>query len=64
MYTRYVELRDKFGYSDADVSKLTKIPPSTFTDWKNNRSKPKIEKLIKLANLFECTVDELIKQED
>lgn len=60
MYTKYVELRDSKGVNDATVSKETNIPRSTFTDWKQNRSKPKIEKLLKLAEYFEVPVDVFI----
>lgn len=61
MYTRYVELREAKGVNDFAVSKATGIPSSTFSDWKNGRSKPKIEKLIKIAAFFEIPVDELIR---
>ena len=60
MYTKYVELRDAKGVNDATISKETNIPPSTFTDWKQGRSKPKIEKLLKLAEYFEVPVDVFI----
>lgn len=61
MYTRYTELRDAKGVNDFTVSKATGIPSSTFTDWKNGRSKPKIEKLQKIAKYFEVSVTELIQ---
>lgn len=63
MYARYTELRDSKGVKDADVSKATNIPASTFTDWKTGKSKPKLEKLIRIAEYFEVSVEELIKKE-
>lgn len=60
MYARYTELRDAKGIRDADVSKATNIPASTFTDWKTGKSKPKLEKLLKIAEYFEVSVEELI----
>jgi repressor LexA len=42
------------------VSKATGIPASTFTDWKNGRSVPKAEKLLRIAKYFELTLDELL----
>lgn len=62
MYERYVELRDKKGVSDYKVAKETGISKSTFSDWKSGRSKPKIEKLISIANYFGVSVDELITE--
>lgn len=53
MYEKYRQLRDDKGVTDYRVSKDTGITKSTFSDWKNGRSKPKIEKLQILANYFE-----------
>lgn len=52
MYKNYVELRDKKGITDYQVSKDTGIPKSTFSDWKSGRSKPKADKLKILADYF------------
>lgn len=57
MYEKYVELRDKKGVTDYRVAMDTGIPKSTFTDWKNGRSKPKTEKLKILADYFEVSVE-------
>ena len=62
MYAKYVELRDKKGVNDASVSDATGIPRSTFTDWKNGRSNPKFEKLLKIAAYFEVSVEEFAKE--
>ena len=62
MYAKYVELRDKKGVNDANVSDATGIPRSTFTDWKNGRSNPKFEKLLKIAAYFEVSVEEFAKE--
>lgn len=56
MYEKYAELTAKRGVSDYAVSKATGIPASTFTDWKTGRSKPKVDKLIKLAEYFDVPV--------
>lgn len=63
MYTRYVELRDAKGVTDYAVATATNIPRSTFTDWKSGRSKPKLEKLMKIASYFGVSVEELIRSE-
>ena len=59
MYEKYVKLRNKKGVTDYRVSEDTKITKSTFSDWKNGRSKPKDEKLLKIAEYFEVTLDYL-----
>lgn len=63
MYTTYAELRDAKGVNDSTVAKETGIPKSTFTDWKNGRSKPKIEKLLKIAAYFGTPVENLIAKQ-
>ena len=61
MYAKYVKLRDAKGVNDANVSDATGIPRSTFTDWKQGRSNPKIEKLLKIAEYFEVSIEEFVK---
>ena len=60
MYEKYVKLRDKKGVTDYRVAKDTGIPKSTFTDWKNGRSKPKTEKLVLLAKYFNVSINDLL----
>ena len=60
MYEIYCKLRDQAHVKDADVVKATKITKSTFSDWKNGRSNPKLDKLQKIADYFGVTVDYLM----
>ena len=59
MYEIYCKLRDAMGVKDADVVKATGITKSTFSDWKSGRSKPKDEKLQKIADFFGVTAEYL-----
>lgn len=59
MYEIYCKLRDNLGIKDADVVKATGITKSTFSDWKSGRSKPKDEKLKKIADFFGVSTDYL-----
>lgn len=60
MYEIYCKLRDEKGIKDSDVVKSTGITKSTFSDWKSGRSKPKNDKLQKIAEYFGVTVDYLM----
>ena len=60
MYAKYAELRDKKGVKDANVAEATKIPRSFFTDWKQGKYSPKIDKLLKIAEFFDVPVNEFI----
>lgn len=51
-YEKYAEIRDSKGFTDGKVAQLCGFGRSTFTDWKNRRSVPKIDKVQKIADLF------------
>lgn len=61
MYEKYKALRDKKGVTDYRVSIETGITKSTFTDWKNGRSVPKIEKLKILADYFGVKIEDFLE---
>lgn len=63
MYNKYVKLRDEKGVTDYRVAEETGIPKSTFTDWRTGRSKPKLEKLSKIANYFNVPIDYFVNNE-
>lgn len=63
MYKNYEKIRDAHGYTDYRVAKETGISTSTLSEWKANLSKPKVDKLLKIADLFGVTVDELVREE-
>ena len=52
MYKKYEELLNKSGKTSYQVSKDTGIGQNTLSGWKTGRSKPKIDKLMTLANYF------------
>lgn len=64
VYEKYAKIRDEKKLNDCKVSKATGITQSTFSDWKSGRSKPKIEKLIKLAEYFAVPVTEFLGEDD
>lgn len=64
MYERYCKLRDAKGYKDADIARITEITKSTFTDWKNGKSKPNADKLLLIAKCLGTTVEYLMTGED
>lgn len=63
-YDRYAKVRDEKKLNDCKVAKATGITQSTFSDWKSGRSKPKIEKLIKLSEYFKVPITEFLGDED
>ena len=59
-YSRFEELLKMNKTTVYRVSKATGIANSTFTDWKNGRSYPKSDKLKKIADHFEVSLDVLL----
>ena len=59
-YHRFEALLEREGTTVYKVAKATGISNSTFTDWKNGRSKPKADKLKLIADFFGVSLDALL----
>ncbi len=57
MYNKFLELVQSNGLTAYRVSKDTGIPTATLSDWKNGRSKPKLDKLKILADYFKVPIE-------
>lgn len=64
MYKNYARLRDSRGLTDYRVCKETGIAPGSMSDWKHGRYKPNLGSLLKIADLFGVTLDELVRGTD
>lgn len=60
MYEIFEKLCAKKNVTPYRVGKATGIATSTFSDWKNGHSTPKQDKLKKIADYFEVSVDYLM----
>lgn len=60
MYEDYAKIRDAKGYSDYTVAKGTGISAGTISDWKKGRYNLKADKLAKIAEFLEVSVDDLL----
>lgn len=56
-YERYVDLKKAKGVTDYRIAVDTGISRSTFSEWKSGRSKPKFDKLVRLARYFGVSVE-------
>ncbi len=57
MYDRFLELLNERGITAYRVAKDTGLNPTTFTDWKKGKSSPKTDKLQKIADYFDVSLD-------
>lgn len=60
MYENFNRLLKKKKMTAYAVSKRTGLSPTVFSDWKSGKSKPKVDKLIKIANCLGVSLEELI----
>lgn len=54
-------IRESKGMSQEYVANTLNISRQAISRWENNHSNPEIENLIALSNLYEVSIDELIK---
>lgn len=57
MYKKIEELMKEKGITAYRLSKDTGIAHSSLSDWKRERSKPKIDKLVILAKYFGVSIE-------
>lgn len=55
-------IRKKKGITQFELSKKINVDQTTVSKWESGEAKPRVDTLIKLAKLFECTVDELLEE--
>lgn len=63
MYEKFEELLEIKGYTAADVTRLTGISSTVFSEWKKGKSTPKTDKLILIARCLGTTVEYLMTGE-
>lgn len=64
MYSEFERLCIENGVTAYKVCQETGLSRSTISDWKSGRSKPKVEKLLKIADYFGVPVTTFIRKED
>lgn len=64
MYTKFEELLQKNNKTAYRVAKDIGISSVVFTDWKKGRSKPKVDKLQKIADYFGVTIEYFLNNEN
>lgn len=58
------ELRKYYGYSQKEIAMSLNITPQAYSNYEKNRRTPPIDVLLKLADIYEMPVTNLIYWED
>lgn len=59
-YENFIELCNKKGVKPGTVARMTGISTATITAWKQDKYTPKQDKLQKIADYFEVSLDNLL----
>lgn len=57
MYQKFEQLAHERNVTPYRVAKDTGLSPMVFSDWKTGKSKPKADKLKKIADYFGVTIE-------
>ena len=60
----FLSARKKAGLSQADVAEKFGISAASVCQWETGKSLPRTDKLVEIATLYGCTVDELLAPDD
>ena len=61
---RIKQLREEFGYTQQDLANKIDGAKSTIAMYENETRKPSMEILIKLSEIFSCSIDYLLGKSD
>ena len=61
--TKIYQLRTQAGLSQEELAEQTGVSRQSVSKWETDASVPELDKLIRLAKLFEITLDELVQDE-
>ena len=54
------KLRKEKNLSQTEIAKILGIPQKTYSDYETDKSNPKVETLIKLADFYKTSTDYLL----
>lgn len=62
MYEKFEQLVKERGITAYRVAKDIGLAPTVFSDWKSGKSKPKIDKLKKIADYFGVSIEYFLEE--
>lgn len=64
MFKKLEELLKERGITAYRLAKDLEMSPMVFSDWKNGKSKPKVDKLKKIADYFGVTIEYFLEEKE
>lgn len=59
----FYNARKAAGLTQIQAAKLLGVTDATISQWENGETKPKTSRLAKVAEIYGCTIDELLKED-
>ena len=59
----FLAQRERAGLTQKETADALGVDQSAVSLWENGKNYPRAAQLVKLASLYGCTVDELLKEE-
>ena len=56
--------REAAGMSQQELAEKMKVTQSAVANWENGETRPRVDKLAEMAELFGCSMDELMSKEE
>ena len=57
---KLIELRKKNGLSQEELAEKLGVSRQSVSKWESNNTYPETDKIVQIANLFDCSMDDLI----
>lgn len=58
----FYKARKAAGLTQIQAAQLLGVTDATISQWENGETKPKTSRLAKVAEVYGCTIDELLKE--
>lgn len=58
----FLKARKAAGLTQIQAAQLLGVTDATISQWENGETKPKTSRLAKVAEVYGCTIDELLKE--
>lgn len=55
--------REEKGLTQCELAELLEVDQTAISQWERGRAKPRADKLLRLAEILGCTVEELLREE-
>lgn len=59
-----VEARKRAGFTQEEVARRLKLTTGAIAQWETGRCFPKRTRILEVARLYGCTVDELLRSDE